>query len=43
MGGDRVNGVLQRLDEVVASSPDKVFLMIGINDLGWGVDVQEIF
>ncbi len=42
IGGDRVNGILQRLHEVVSSSPDKVFLMIGINDLGWGVDVQEI-
>jgi len=42
IGGDRVNGVLQRLHEVVSSSPDKIFLMIGINDLGWGVDVQEI-
>jgi lysophospholipase L1-like esterase len=42
IGGDRVNGVLQRLPEVVSSSPDKIFLMIGINDLGWGIDVQEI-
>jgi lysophospholipase L1-like esterase len=42
IGGDRVNGVLQRLPEVVSSSPDKIFLMIGVNDLGWGVDIQEI-
>ena len=42
IGGDRVNGILKRLPEVVSSSPDKVFLMVGVNDLGWGVDVQEI-
>jgi lysophospholipase L1-like esterase len=42
IGGDRVNGVLQRLPEVVSSSPDKVFLMVGVNDLSWGVDIQEI-
>jgi lysophospholipase L1-like esterase len=42
IGGDRTNGILQRLHEVVSSSPDKVFLMIGINDLAYGVDDQEI-
>jgi lysophospholipase L1-like esterase len=42
IGGDRVNGVLKRLPEVMSSSPDKIFLMIGINDLGWGADIQEI-
>jgi len=42
IGGDRVKGILQRLPEVVSSSPDKIFLMVGINDLAFGVDVQEI-
>jgi lysophospholipase L1-like esterase len=42
IGGDRTNGILQRLDEVVSSTPEKVFLMIGINDLYDGFDIQEI-
>jgi len=42
IGGDQVNGVLQRLHEVVSSSPDKIFLMIGINDLAAGADIREI-
>lgn len=33
ISGDTSFGVLARLDEVTASRPDKVFLMIGINDL----------
>jgi lysophospholipase L1-like esterase len=42
IGGDQTQGVLRRLHEVVSSSPDKVFLMIGINDLYDGLDIQEI-
>lgn len=34
IGGDNTYGVLARLDEVIASKPEKIFLMIGINDLG---------
>lgn len=33
ISGDNTFGVLARLDEVVASRPRKVFVMIGINDL----------
>ncbi len=34
IGGDNTYGVLARLDEIIASEPEKIFLMIGINDLG---------
>ncbi len=36
ISGDLVQGVRDRLDEVVRSQPEKVFLMIGINDLARG-------
>jgi len=33
IGGDTSDGVLYRLDEVTESHPDKIFLLIGTNDL----------
>lgn len=33
IGGDVIDGVIERLDEVTSSNPNKIFLMIGINDL----------
>ena len=33
ISGDITFGVLQRLDEVIEGSPDKVFILIGINDI----------
>jgi len=42
IGGDRTDGVLLRLDEIVSSLPDKIFIMIGINDLGGGIKVTDI-
>lgn len=42
IGGDRTDGVLLRLDEIVSSLPDKIFIMIGINDLGHGIKVSDI-
>lgn len=33
ISGDVTDGVLYRLDEVTESKPDKVFVMIGVNDL----------
>jgi len=36
ISGDITDGVLYRLDEVVSSKPDKIFIMIGINDLARG-------
>ena len=43
IGGDRTDGILFRLDEVLSSSPDKIFIMIGINDLAYGADFQNVF
>jgi lysophospholipase L1-like esterase len=34
IGGDITFGVLRRLDEVINGKPAKVFILIGINDLG---------
>jgi|TARA_B110000908_G_C10123909_1_gene388924 lysophospholipase L1-like esterase len=42
IGGDIINGVINRLEEVVDSKPQKIFLMIGTNDLGRGNNVDEI-
>jgi len=39
---DTVDGVLNRLEEVVSSMPAKVFLMVGINDLGYKRNISEI-
>ena len=42
IGGDVCFGLLNRLDEVVASQPKSIFLMIGINDIGRSVPVDVI-
>lgn len=34
ISGDITNGVLQRLDEVIEGHPAKIFILIGINDIG---------
>lgn len=41
IGGDNVFGILARLDDIIASKPKKLFLMVGTNDLAsrsWPVD-----
>lgn len=42
IGGDVCFGLLNRLDEVISSKPEKVFLMIGINDIGRSVPIDVI-
>ncbi|MDP2335146.1 MAG: GDSL-type esterase/lipase family protein [Bacteroidota bacterium] len=42
IGGDIINGVIDRIDEVVSSNPKKIFLMIGINNLGRKNTVEQI-
>jgi len=36
IGGDDTDGILDRLGEVTESGPDKIFLLIGTNDLAYG-------
>ncbi len=43
ISGDTTDGVLFRLNEVTRSKPDKVFLLIGINDLSRGVAQETVF
>lgn len=38
---DVTEGVLNRLDTVTASKPDKIFIMIGINDIRQGIDSKN--
>lgn len=40
--GDRTDGVLYRLSEVLSSSPQKIFLLIGYNDLSEGIKIDAI-
>ena len=42
IGGDDTDGILERLDEVVSSHPEKIFLMIGTNDLAYGKSVDHV-
>uniref|UniRef100_A0A832M4D6 G-D-S-L family lipolytic protein n=1 Tax=Oscillatoriales cyanobacterium SpSt-402 TaxID=2282168 RepID=A0A832M4D6_9CYAN len=42
ISGDTTAGLLQRLEPIVQSTPHKVFLMIGINDIIRGVSVDQL-
>ncbi|MGM0376852.1 MAG: GDSL-type esterase/lipase family protein [Bacteroidota bacterium] len=42
IGGDNVWGVYNRLEPVLKGEPAKIFLLIGINDLGRGIPVKMI-
>jgi len=42
IGGDNTFGVLARLDDVIKYKPEKIFLLIGINDIGRGLPVEVI-
>lgn len=41
ISGDTTAGVLARLDEIAAARPAKVFILIGINNLQFGVSAQK--
>jgi lysophospholipase L1-like esterase len=41
--GDTTNGVLKRIDKVLGLNPKVCFIMIGINDLLRGADVNSVF
>ena len=42
IGGDNTFGVLARLDDILEYKPKKLFLLIGINDIGRGLPVEVI-
>lgn len=42
VGGDITFGVLERLNEIVAAKPSKLFLLIGINDIGKDIPAPVI-
>lgn len=42
ISGDRTEWMLERLDPILAGRPKKVFLMIGINDLGAGETPENV-
>jgi len=41
--GDTTDGILNRITNIVDSQPQKIFIMISINDLNQGRDVESIF
>ncbi|MGL4955881.1 MAG: GDSL-type esterase/lipase family protein [Bacteroidales bacterium] len=42
ISGDRTVGVLDRLNVIVSGQPQKIFLLIGINDLSHGISIDSI-
>ena len=42
ISGDTTQGILERLGEVTESRPEKIFLMIGVNDLALGKSVDYV-
>ncbi|MBN2572748.1 MAG: hypothetical protein JXA68_11510 [Ignavibacteriales bacterium] len=42
ISGDITEGVFDRLDEVIEAKPEKIFIMIGVNDLAFGVAFDTI-
>lgn len=42
VGGDRVQQVVARFDDVARMQPEKLFLMIGVNDLNGGASTDSI-
>jgi hexosaminidase len=43
ISGDVTSGVISRLPELMKTSPKKMFLLIGVNDLSRGTGVDSIF
>ncbi len=42
ISGDYTGGLIERLPEILRHKPLKIFLLIGVNDLGFGNSVPEI-
>lgn len=43
IAGETTSGLLERIDNLVESKPQKIFMMIGVNELLQGKTVDEIF
>lgn len=43
IGGDTSDGVLERMDSIINTQANKAFVMIGINDISRGIDVEITF
>ncbi len=43
IGGDRADGILERMDTILNTNAKKAFLMIGINDIAKGISVDTIY
>jgi len=42
LSGDKTSGVLDRLSEITESKPDKIFIMIGVNDIRHNICMDSI-
>lgn len=42
ISGEKSNEILSRLDEILFWKPKRIFLMMGINDLGDGLSYQDV-
>ena len=42
IGSDTTKGLLLRMDEIVASNPEKIFIMIGANDLRRNITIPRV-
>lgn len=42
IGGETSEGLIRRIDQVIRTKPKKVFVMIGVNDLGTGIPVWKV-
>lgn len=43
IAGDTTEGLLERLDSVIATGADIALIMIGVNDIGPGVSAEQIY
>ncbi|GIV62118.1 MAG: sialate O-acetylesterase [Rhodothermaceae bacterium] len=43
ISGDTAWGILARLDEVTSGHPEKIFLLVGTNDLAHGESVADVY
>ncbi len=42
ISGDFSAGILHRINDIVKQKPGKIFLLIGVNDLAWGISTDSV-